>query len=161
MFETICSFCSGNILEIGSGIGNISRLFVQNGYSITLSDTSEDYVEHLKRSFQGINILTIDLVDEDFQKKYAPLFQTFDTVVFLNVLEHINNEEEAIENCRQFLKPGGSLIILVPAYRFLFSKMDKELHHYRRYTAKGLSEVVSKKKFIVRKVFYFNAMGIF
>jgi len=161
MFETISPYCHGNILEIGSGIGNISRLFIQKGYSIILSDTDEHYIEQLKTSFRGINIVSIDLIDEDFQKKYNRFFQTFDTVIFLNVLEHINNEDEAIENCRQFLKPGGALVILVPAYSFLFSKMDKELHHYRRYTAKTLSKVVSKKKFIVRKVFYFNAMGIF
>src|SRR4051812_13680608 len=161
MFETIFPYSRGNVLEIGSGIGNISRFFIDRGYSITLSDTDEHYIDQLKKDFPGTDIVSIDLVHEHFHEKYGHLFQTFDTVIFLNVLEHINNEEQAIENCRRFLKPGGSIVILVPAYSFLFSKMDRELQHYRRYTSKRLSELVSKKKFIVRKVFYFNAMGIF
>ena len=161
MFETIRPYCHGNILEIGSGIGNISRFFIQNDYSLTLSDADEHYIDRLKKTFGDINILSIDLVHEDFAKKYVQLFQAFDTVILLNVLEHIDNEEQAIENCRHLLKRDGSLVVLVPAYSFLFSKMDRELHHYRRYTSKKLFNQVSKKKFNVKKVFYFNAMGIF
>ena len=161
MYDTILPFCHGNILEIGSGIGNISRLFIENGYSITLSDTDEFYFDQLKKKFKETKIASIDLVDENFTSKYNHLFQGFDTLIFLNVLEHINNDRLAIENCKQFLKPGGSLVILVPAYSFLYSQMDKELHHYRRYTAKKLSALVSEKKFIIKKVFYFNALGIF
>jgi len=160
MFETIRPYCHGNILEIGSGIGNISLFFIQNGYSITLSDTDEYYIDQLKKTFQETNVLPIDLVHEDFREKYARLFQTYDTVIFLNVLEHIDNEEQALENCRYLLKPGGALVVLVPAYNFLFSKMDRELQHHRRYTSKKLFTLASKKKFIVKKVFYFNAIGI-
>lgn len=160
MFETIRPHCHGNLLEIGSGIGNISRFFIQSGYSLTLSDTDEHYIEQLKNTFPGTNTLSIDLAHVDFPTKYIQLFQAFDTVILLNVLEHIEDEQEAIENCRHLLKPGGSLVVLVPAYSFLFSKMDRELHHYRRYTSKKLFNLVSKKKFNVRKVFYFNAMGI-
>jgi SAM-dependent methyltransferase len=160
MFETIRPYCHGNILEIGSGIGNISHFFIQRGYSITLSETDEYYIDQLKKTFKETNIFCLDIVHQDFHEKFARLFQTFDTVIFLNVLEHIYNDEQAIENCRHFLKPGGSLVVLVPAYAFLFSKLDRELHHYRRYTSRNLSTLVSKKNFIVRKVFYFNAMGI-
>lgn len=160
MYDTIRPFCHGNVLEIGSGIGNISRFFIQDGYSITLSDTDEFYLDQLKKKFNGINITSIDLVHENFATEYNHLFQNFDTLIFLNVLEHIGDDELAIGNCRQFLKPGGSLVILVPAYSFLFSKIDKELRHYRRYTAKKLSSLVLKKEFIVKKVFYFNALGI-
>ena len=160
MFETIRPYCHGNILEIGSGIGNISHFFIQNGYSITLSDTDEYYLGQLKKTFNETNIFSIDLVHEDFREKYARFFQTFDTVILLNVLEHIDNEKQAIENCRHLVKTGGSLVVLVPAYSFLFSKMDRELQHHRRYTSKKLFRLVSKKKFIVKKVFYFNAIGI-
>jgi 2-polyprenyl-3-methyl-5-hydroxy-6-metoxy-1,4-benzoquinol methylase len=161
MYDTIRPYCHGNILEIGSGIGNISKFFIQNGSSITLSDTDESYFKKLKTSFSKTNIASIDLVDENFTGKYSHLFQKFDTVIFLNVLEHVNDDGLAIDNCKQFLKQGGSLVILVPAYSFLYSLMDKELHHHRRYTAKKLSALVSEKKLIVKKLFYFNALGIF
>lgn len=160
MFETVRSYCHGNILEMGSGIGNISRFFVENGYSITLSDNDHFYIEQLRKNFPGSSVISLDFSGDDFREKNAQLFQTFDTIVFLNVLEHIQNDGRAIENCWDLLKPGGSMVVLVPAYNFLFSKMDRELHHFRRYTAKTLVTLVSKKRFIVEKVFYFNAMGI-
>lgn len=160
MYETIRPYCRDNILEIGSGIGNISKFFISDGYSITLSDTDNFYFNELKKKFTRINVLSIDLVHENFSREYERFFQAFDTVVFLNVLEHVRNDELAIENCRHFLKPGGTLIVLVPAYSFLFSKMDKELQHYRRYTSKKLTGLISKKKFTPKKVLYFNALGI-
>jgi len=160
MFETIRPYCHGHVLEIGSGIGNISRFFLQAGYSVTLSDTDEYYVDHLKKNFTGSDIISIDLVHQNFHEKYVQLFQAFDTVVYLNVLEHIKDDDQAIENCRHLIKPGGSMVVLVPAYDFLFSKMDKELQHYRRYTSKKLAAMASKKNFFVKKLFYFNAMGI-
>jgi SAM-dependent methyltransferase len=160
MFETIRPFCSGHILEIGSGIGNVSQFFVQNNFLITLSDTDEFYVGHLKKAFVESDVLLIDLVHKSFNKEYDQLFEKFDTVISLNVLEHISDDELAIENCLHFLKPGGSLVMLVPAYSFLFSQMDSELKHYRRYTSKKVSALAVKKGLVVRKVFYFNALGI-
>jgi len=160
MYKTIRTYCRGKILEIGSGIGNISTFFVAENYSITLSDTDEDYIDLLQKKFVDQEILSIDLVDKDFTKKYKHLFETFDTVVFLNVLEHIDSDELAIENCKLFLKPKGCLVILVPAYPFLFSEMDKELKHFRRYTSKKLSELLLKGGLTVKNVFYFNAFGI-
>lgn len=160
MYETIRPYCHGSVLEIGSGIGNISQFFIRDGYFITLSDPNEVYLDQLKKKYTGINILSMDLVCGNFNKDHNNLFQVFDTVVFLNVLEHIHNDELAVENCSYFLKPGGSLVVLVPAYSFLYSRIDKELGHYRRYTAKKLGALISKKNFSVKKVFYFNALGI-
>ncbi len=160
MYETIRPYCHDSILEIGSGIGNISQFFIKEGSIITLSDTGDFYFDYLKKKFKGINILSIDLVHKNFDKEYNQYFETFDTIVFLNVLEHIGDDESAIENCRLFLKPGGYLIVLVPAYPFLFSKMDMELEHYRRYTAKSLTTLIRKKRFIIKKAFYFNALGV-
>ena len=160
MFDTVRPYCSGHVLEVGSGIGNISRFFIQENYSITLSDSDQSYVEHLRKEFSKNDVIVLDLVHENFYNKYQHLFQSFDTVFLLNVLEHIDNDKQAIENCERLLKPGGSLVILVPAYAFLFSQIDKDLHHYRRYTSKNISNLVAEKKFGIRKVFYFNAMGI-
>jgi 16S rRNA A1518/A1519 N6-dimethyltransferase RsmA/KsgA/DIM1 with predicted DNA glycosylase/AP lyase activity len=75
MFETIRPYCQGHVLEIGSGIGNISQFFLQAGYSITLSDTDKFYVDQLKKNFPGSDIVSIDLVHENFHEKYAQLFK--------------------------------------------------------------------------------------
>ena len=164
MYSTISPYTKGKILEIGSGLGNISKYFLQNGSSITLSDIDAFYIQYLKTEFQqlqyGKNLLSIDLQKKDFNNNYNHLAENFDTVILLNVLEHLEDDASAIRNCKFLLKNKGTIIILVPAYSFLFSEMDKALHHYRRYTAKKLVQLICKENFLIEKSFYFNALGI-
>ena len=164
MYDTIAPACKGNILEIGSGIGNISNYFLQNGSTITLSDLRDNYLEILKHKFENYQnlkgVITLNLVDKDFENKYAHLLNSFDTVYALNVVEHIEDDQLAIANCRKLLKENGSLVILVPAYQFLYNRFDKELEHYRRYTTTSLNNLFTKNNFNIRKSQYFNAAGI-
>jgi 2-polyprenyl-3-methyl-5-hydroxy-6-metoxy-1,4-benzoquinol methylase len=160
MFETIYPYCHGNILEIGSGVGNISKFFVHKNNSITLSDTDELYVKKLKELFPATNVLLLDLEYPGFSEKYKELSGIYDTVFLLNVLEHIKNDETAIQNCWHLLNGNGTMIILTPSYPTLYSKIDKELHHFRRYTLRSLKNKVSDNGFIIKKSFRFNALGI-
>lgn len=160
MFDTIDPYCVGEILEIGSGIGNISKFFVNKQRQIILSDLRDNYCEILKEKFSN-SVLKINLTHPDFDKKYAALFETFDTLFALNVIEHIEDDILAIANCKKLLKNDGVLIILVPAYQWLFSNFDKELEHFRRYSRKSLKNIIIKNKLEVRKLFFFNLIGIF
>lgn len=165
MYQTIKPFAYGSILEVGSGIGNISKYFIRNNYSITLSDVDEFYLNHLKNDFlNNSNVkdfISIDLQKKDFQTEYENLKESFDTIIMLNVLEHLEDDTYAIENCRYMLKENGSFIVLVPAYSFLYSAMDKALNHFRRYTSKSLKRKIIAGNFFVEKSFYFNFLGIF
>jgi SAM-dependent methyltransferase len=163
MYETISPFLSGRILEIGSGIGNLSNYFIEDGKSISLSDYDNDYVNLLKERYNGKkvdNIFELDLSARDFETRYNHLADNFHSIFLLNVLEHINDDKTAILNCRFLLKPGGCLLVLVPAYPVLFSKMDILLGHHRRYTMKALKKVISDNNFKIKKGFRFNALGI-
>lgn len=164
MYETIRPYTNGQILEIGSGIGNISGFFLKDGFDLTVSDTDDNYISCLQKMFPQLanegKILSIDLQKEIFQQSYSGLTQKFNTVFLLNVLEHLADDAYAIQNCSALLKDGGTLIILVPAYSFLFSPMDKALCHHRRYTAKQLATKIATKTFKIEKSFYFNALGI-
>jgi len=164
MFESIEEFAKGNILEIGSGIGNISRFFIQKNFQITLSDVDDFYLNTLRNQFShSANVqdfVKVDLQDTTFEKNYGSLREKFDTVFYLNVLEHLQDDGLAIRNSLFMLKPGGFLIILVPAYSFLYSRMDKALNHYRRYNRKRLNALLSNHGMPVKKSFYFNAAGI-
>ena len=164
MYSRIAPYCYGNILEIGSGIGNISSYFLQNGSDITLSDLRDNYTDILKNKFKQYSnlkgIITLDLVDADFENKYSHLLGTFDTVYALNVVEHIGNDELAIANCKKLLKEHGNIVILVPAYQFLYNRFDKELEHFRRYTKKTLNALFEKNNLEVIKSSYFNLGGI-
>lgn len=156
MYNTIQPWCKGSILEIGSGIGNISKYFIGAKAAITLSDTETVYVDKLKEKFPGTTVLSIDLENDPD----PVLVGKFDTVFLLNVIEHIKSDETAILNCHRLLKPGGNLVILTPAYKFLYSKLDEGLHHYRRYTKKSLTDKIGRHNFTIKKSFYFNALGV-
>lgn len=164
MYETIKPWCRGKVLEIGSGIGNISSFFVQDNFDITLSDCDDYYLQTLRDKFTGAsnvkNIIFLDLQEDNFHKTHANLADKFDTIFMLNVLEHIEDDNKALNNCRMLLKTGGTLIILVPAHSWLYSKLDKKLHHYRRYTLSVLRYLFDKHQFTMKKQFYFNSMGI-
>jgi SAM-dependent methyltransferase len=164
MFDTILPAVKGNILEIGSGIGNISSQFVKAGASITLSELDPAYCKLLRDKFyrtpKVLAIYQLDLVHPEFLKVYSSLLNSFDTIVALNVVEHIANDNQAIANARSLLASGGHLIILVPAYQVLYNGMDRALDHYRRYTRNSIKQLLSSG-FDVLSARYFNLAGIF
>jgi len=164
MFDTIAPYCRGRILEIGSGIGNLSVYLLRNYEQVVLSDVKPEYCAALERSFsqepslQGVYLL--DLASPKVVESHPSLEGQFDTLVALNVVEHIEDHELAIRNGRRLLKPGGRMIILVPAYSWLFNGMDTELGHFRRYTRKRLAGVLASQGLEVVHTRYFNAMAI-
>lgn len=164
MYQTIKPYCSGNILEIGSGIGNISEFFINDGHSITLSDLFSDYFMILEKKFAGSSnlkgLFTLDFAEKDLAGKYPELIGQFDTVFALNVLEHVPDHEQSVRNCYSLLKPGGKLVILVPAFQSLFNKFDIGLEHQRRYTPKTLRKVMAIPGFNIIHTQFFNFPGI-
>lgn len=163
-FDTISPFCSGKILEIGSGIGNISECFYKKGYDLTISDIRKNYRDFLMERFPDASsqnkILPIDLVHTEFDNEYREILNSFDTVFSLNVIEHIENDLQAVANCKKLLRPGGKLITLMPGLQSLYNNFDKELFHFRRYNRKSMSALFEKNNLRVLKTFYFNAGGI-
>jgi SAM-dependent methyltransferase len=163
MFDAIRPFIKGNVLEAGSGIGNISSFLLQSYAAVWLSDYNDDYRQLLNSKFSGSRhlkgILPIDLADKRFDENCASFFGMFDTIVATNVIEHIQDDEQAIRNCRKLLKPGGRLVVLVPAYRGLFNGLDRAFGHYRRYTKRGMVSVLDKQMQVVYSR-YFNIAGI-
>ncbi len=164
LYESVAGYCRGNILEIGSGIGNISKLLLEKQASVTLSDLKSSYCTILQRRFKGISnlrdIIQVDLSLADFDKKHAALTGMFDTLIALNVIEHISDDITAIRNCKRLLRPGGRMIILVPAFQWLFNSLDKELGHFRRYNRKTLSRLLYGQGLDMIAIKYFNSAGI-
>ena len=160
MYQTIKPYCKGKVLEIGSGIGNISRYFLRDNFDITFSDIRTSYCEVLIQKFPNSNIVELDLIDPDFDNKFSSLLGTFDTVYALNVVEHIKDDNLAISNAKKLLKHDGNIIILVPAYQALYNRFDTVLEHYRRYNEQTLNTLIAKH-FTVIHSRYFNFIGIF
>lgn len=164
MYKTVSKHCSGAVLEIGSGIGNISEQFLKNGFNLTVSDIRDNYCGYLEKNLKQFpnlkGIVKMDLTDPEFDTKFAHLLGTFDAVFAMNVVEHILDDKLALANAKKLLKQGGKCIILVPAYQFLYNKFDTELEHYRRYTQKSLNKIFLDNDYKIVHNQYFNLAGI-
>jgi 2-polyprenyl-3-methyl-5-hydroxy-6-metoxy-1,4-benzoquinol methylase len=164
MYDTIRHYLKGEILEVGSGIGNISKYLIPGDHPVTLSDYNREYRVLLQEKFghhkNVVAIIEADLQHRQFEQQYMRYKEKFDSIFMLNVIEHLADDRQAVENCRYMLRVGGNLIVLAPAYPSLFCRLDKELGHYRRYTLKSLSRVISMAGLTIINRQYFNSLGI-
>lgn len=164
MFGNLSPYCQGHVLEIGSGIGNLSALLLERFDKVTLSDIRGDYCDILGNRFGGNahlgRVYKLDLGDPELEANFPELQGRFDSILTSNVVEHIRNDSLAIRNCYRLLRPGGRLVVLVPAYNFLYNAFDEHLGHYRRYDRKSLSRLLSNQGFDLLHTHYFNAAGI-
>jgi SAM-dependent methyltransferase len=163
MYKTIRPFLKGRVLELGSGIGNISNYILNDFTEVTLSDYNFEYCSILEKKYSTNtnlkSILSIDLEDPDFKRNNEHIKSTFDCIILLNVIEHLFNDQLSVEYCHFLLKEKGNLIILAPAHQFLYSKFDKEIGHHRRYTKRSLSDIVYKDFKVIHNQ-YFNFLGM-
>ena len=164
LYQALAPFCKDNLLEIGSGIGNISAFLIKDFKRITLSDIREDYCNALHKKFDGNNnlegVCLMDLSTNRIEQDYPELLNKFDTIIASNVVEHIEDDRLAIDNCFKMLKPGGRIVILVPAFNWLYNPFDKELGHFRRYTQHSMTALIKAGGFTIIGAKYFNAMGM-
>lgn len=147
-------YFGNNILEIGSGLGGLSRHLPQT--HTTLSDIRDDYLNYLKNQF-GCQTLKLDI------EKETPndLINAFDTVISFNVLEHIKDDKKALKNCCKLLQKKGKLLLLVPAGPEIYGSLDKTMGHYRRYTKEELAKKTIGAGFKIIKLKYVNFPGYF
>lgn len=138
------------VLDFGCGSGILVDELAKQGYQTYGLDNHKDAIKF--GLLQGIkNIKVIDTYKINFQNN------TFDVVFFLDVLEHIYDEKQVLNEIIRVLKPGGIVIIMVPAYMFLWGIQDKVSHHYRRYTMSSLLKKINEITFVkVLKMSYFN-----
>lgn len=159
MYSKMIPNLNGKILEIGSGIGNISQYLIKDHPTAELSDVRNQYTEKLKNKFPLQEVHTIDLVNIDFDNDYQNLIGKFDFVFALNVIEHIEDHKTALINMSKLIKHGGNIFVLVPAYQWLYNSFDISLEHFRRYNIKSINELCPNDCH-VKNSFYFNTFGI-
>jgi glycosyltransferase involved in cell wall biosynthesis len=146
------------VLEVGAGIGNMTRVLYGRDL-IVATDIEVPYLHILRNRFSRnptIKIHHLDLNSDDYLslKHYE-----FDTVVCLNVLEHIEKDEAALHKLYDVLVPGGKLALFVPADQRLFGTMDEQVGHFRRYSRENLRTVIEAAGFEVHSVRYQNIFG--
>jgi len=157
MADTIRPYLGERILEIGAGIGNLtSNLVPRREY--WASDINPHYLEKLKKMQLTRPYLQVGYTDASAGETFPE--ETFDTVICLNVVEHLEDDVAALKNIRVKVERNGRAVILVPNGPRLFGTLDKVLGHYRRYTEAQIAEVCGRAGFRVEKVLKFNRIGV-
>jgi SAM-dependent methyltransferase len=158
MFDQLRPGISGRILEIGSGTGNMSA-FMEDAPRLALTDIESESLEELKAKYGDRPHVSVDYWDLNDEAPASLMTEQFDTVVCLNVLEHIRDHEAALRRMRDRLAPGGKLVLLVPAHQMLFNGFDRGVSHFRRYDKRGLAELLTQSGFKLERSWYFNMLG--
>lgn len=158
LYSFMDKYIGGDILEVGAGVGSFTHFLRKKG-KLSVVDINNSYLKKLKKEFSDIHVSfgDIEKVKHFLKKKY-------DTVVCLNVLEHVSNDIKALRNMYRLLKKDGRLILLVPAHKSLYCKFDKKLGHFRRYDIDDIAKVLEAVGFgIIRKRYlnWFGALGWF
>ena len=137
-----------SILSIGCGTGSELESIQQYG-NVTAIDIQSEAVQYCRN--KGFSVIESDLLEFKPEQQY-------DVVVIMDVLEHIEDEEKAVNILYKLLKPGGDLLITVPACPFLWSVHDElgEYPHIRRYTYRSLKIILEKSGFIIKRLSYYN-----
>lgn len=156
--EQIASHIKTPTLEIGAGTGNLSKLFLKHK-PLYLTDIDKEMVKSLGKRFAKEKNLYTEILDISKipPKKYNSFFLC---VYAINVLEHIEDDKEALRNMRRILKKNGKLLLLVPAKKRAYTRLDSELGHYRRYEKTELMAKLESSGFKIEKIYFFNIVGL-
>lgn len=148
-------YLSGEILEVGCGIGNFTKDLKKYG-KVWAIDISDDYTRQtIERAGNTVSVGIGDIEKGEYffdDKK-------FDSIVCLNVLEHIKDDQAALKNLYELLNEGGYLILLVPAFNFLYGELDKSIGHFRRYEKQHLKDFLEKIGFKIVSIKILNFLG--
>lgn len=156
IFSQIVPHLGDKVLEVGCGNGNFTVFLAEHCSEVVAVDLNEEYVAKAQQRLQGkqgVKILVADATNTDWQG-------SFDSIIMLDVLEHIEDDITMLKDLGKCLKPGGKLIIKVPALGCLYSPMDKVIGHYRRYEKHNLIKTFQKAYLGKPQVWYFNFLGI-
>ena len=158
MADVIRPYIGGRVLEIGAGIGNLTLHLVPRAI-YWATDINPEYLGTLERLRANRPYLHVESLDASDASSF-PTDPSFDTVIFLNVLEHLADDHGALRNVHDFLEEGGVAVVLVPNGPGLFGTLDEALGHCRRYTEQQLVEVGFAAGFKVDRVLKFNRPGV-
>jgi SAM-dependent methyltransferase len=156
------AFLGKRILEVGSGVGNQTRFF-DDRERVIASDIEPHYLRELSAKYTGrANVRVASFSFPLAEADEADLArEKVDTIVCLNVLEHIEDDRGTLGGFAKALGQGGHLVLLVPAGPHLYGTLDVYLRHFRRYGREALKELVEGAGFAVEEIRFVNRPGVF
>ncbi len=160
MLEQFSKYVGQNVFEAGCGIGNFTELLLDRR-NLTCADFEPAYVDLMNRKYgyrESFSARVVNLEDEADFGKLEPA--SYDTIICLNVLEHLKDDAMVLNNFFRLLKPGGHAIVLVPQHMWLYTPIDEAVGHYRRYSHQELKTKMELAGFQVVQQTGFNKLGV-
>lgn len=146
------------VVEVGAGIGTFSTflLSLENVRELTVLEPASNLFPLLRQRL-GADC-RVRCVHGGWHAKLPS--GEVDTVVYVNVLEHIKDDGGFLRSARQILVPGGTLLLFTPALPALYGTLDRQFGHYRRYTKLGLAKELQSAGFSLEFLRYFDLPGV-
>ena len=158
LYGRVGPFVGRRVLEVGAGIGNITSKLLNRDLVIA-TDVSERHLQTLRTRFIAGDRLRIEEFDLDRCDPARYAGERLDSILCMNVIEHIKDDERTLRCFRDMLSPGGRLVLLAPACPILYSRIDAGLEHYRRYSREGMLRRLEAAGFRVEHAEYLNLLG--
>jgi SAM-dependent methyltransferase len=155
-FDLVAPYVGRSLLEVGSGLGHFSAQFNGHLRHLIVSDNDPYCIGQLRERYRDspdVEVLELALPGKVKTRRKV------DTVVMMNVLEHIPDDVRALRDLAACVEPGGRIVIWVPGYMQLYGEFDRTVGHVRRYTPKTLRQVVESAGLMVEVCKPVNFLG--
>lgn len=157
ILDEISPYLGRSVAEVGAGVGSFSTLVLEtNINSLVAFEPSQNMYPLLHEALSKDRRATA--INDFFGR--ADTGKRFDSILYINVLEHIEDDVSELANAYDALNPKGHLLIFVPALPWLYSEFDNQVGHFRRYMKRGLVGLTRRSGFSVVKAQYFDVAGI-
>lgn len=145
------------VLDVGAGTGTFTELLAREGRTIVAAEPQPGFAERLRSRFAGRQ--DVRVVAEGADALRPEVAGRFDAVVCFNVLEHVQEDGEAVARFHDLLHPGGRLVLLVPAHPVLYGSIDRTVDHKRRYRPRHVRALLESARLEVAEVRLVNPVG--
>jgi 2-polyprenyl-3-methyl-5-hydroxy-6-metoxy-1,4-benzoquinol methylase len=154
----IDEFISRNTVEIGAGLGSVTRLLSKSAATVTAVEPDPVLSESLEEMVRREHLSNVTVVKGTLSE--LPPSQLFDSIVYADVLEHIETDGDELRAAANRLQVGGYLVVLVPAHQWLYSPFDARIGHFRRYSKQQLKGLTppNTRLMLLR---YLDSAGLF
>ena len=158
--KKIGQYIYGAVLEVGVGVGSNTKYMFNASDKVTswsLVEPDASLVSQIETNIKNVSLPNKTIINGTIQ---AVQNKKFDTIIYIDVLEHIEESRREIKLIKEHLNSNGHVIILVPAFNFMFNNFDKQVGHFRRYNKKLLKDEIDDQLSIVN-LFYLDSVGFF
>jgi len=156
LFHLIATYVRGKeVVDIGCGSAYFANILATKGKNVVGIEPNSD----MRALAAQINP-KVTVIPGNAEEIGTLLKEPVDTIVMIDVLEHVEKDNDQVRKVRTMLKNNGEFIFVVPAYQLLYGKRDAQMGHYRRYSKKALHKILAAHGFHVKHMRYWNALGV-